>query len=270
MHIKHMHEMIEKLVDCTKAAIENDETCVGQYPIGDVVDMIKDLNEAEYYAHISKAMDEEKEEEKEEEKYMLKRFKEEYGEEDGERRYYDDYRYMRTGRFAPKGRGTYTGRSRRGYSEMMPMYDMMPEMYRDDSEWNRDMDRPMGRMYYSGGGNSSNSNMGNMSGNRSNSNNDGSDGRRNYDGDGRSGGRRNNSGDVRDYREGRSGQRRRGYMETKEIHSDNTPESKQHRMKELDEYMKSLSEDVTEMIGDASAEERALLKQKMQGLVSKL
>ena len=53
-----------------------------------------------------------------------------------DRRYYDNYRYKTSGRFAPKGRGTY----RRNYDE--PMWHMTPEMYRD-------MDRePYGRMYY--------------------------------------------------------------------------------------------------------------------------
>lgn len=43
MHIKRIHEMIESLTECTKEAIESDQTCVGSYPIGEVVDMIKDL-----------------------------------------------------------------------------------------------------------------------------------------------------------------------------------------------------------------------------------
>ena len=62
MHIKRMHEMIEKLVECTENAINSNETCVGAYPISDVVDMIKDLNEAEYHAVIAKAMKESEEE----------------------------------------------------------------------------------------------------------------------------------------------------------------------------------------------------------------
>lgn len=40
MHIKRIHEMIESLTECTKEAIESDQTCVGSYPIGEVVDMI--------------------------------------------------------------------------------------------------------------------------------------------------------------------------------------------------------------------------------------
>lgn len=273
--IANLCERIEKM-------LESDFDCgmdnVHVEMAGKSVDMIKDLCEAGekvaktcYYKQIIAAMDEAKEEDKKEDEYMLKRIKEEYGDdEEGARRYYDDWRYMRSGRYAPKGKGTYTGRgrSRRGYTEMMPMDYMMPDMYGDDAERMRDLDRErFGRMYYSVGGNSSGGSMGNMSGNRSGSSDNYSGGdRRGYDGDGR----RSNFDSGRDYREGRSGQRRRGYMETKEMHSDNSPESKQHRMKELDAYMKELSEDVTEMIGDASAEERALLKQKMQGLVSKL
>lgn len=62
-----------------------------------------------------------------------------------ERRYYDDYRYMRTGKYAPKGKGTYVGR--RGYDE--PMYHMTPDMYREhDAGYYRDLDRGAGKLYY--------------------------------------------------------------------------------------------------------------------------
>ena len=128
-----MHEMIECLTECTESAIKADQTCVGQYPIGDVVDMIKDLSEAEYYAKITKAMDESNLEDTME---MFDR----YG--DGYRRYYDHYRY-KNGKFAPKGSGTY----RRGYDEP-PYYHMTPERYHE-MENMRDMDRDKhGRMYY--------------------------------------------------------------------------------------------------------------------------
>ena len=39
---------------------------------------------------------------------------------------------------------------------------------------------------------------------------------------------------------------------------------------ELEEYMKELSTDVTEMIGDASPEEKSMLKTKMQTLLQKI
>ena len=134
MHIERMHKMIECLTEKALCELEkgteNGDTCV----MGQVVDLIKDLNEAEYKAVIVKAMKKADEEKEEYDKMLLRELKEEYGEDAG-RRYYDHYRYA-SGRFAPKGRGTY----QRGYSE--PYYHMTPEMYRD-------MDRDSrGRMYY--------------------------------------------------------------------------------------------------------------------------
>lgn len=122
---------------CEEASksVESIDTC----ELEKVVDMVKGLAEAEYYARISKAMQEAEEEEEAEEKYMLKSLKEEYGEEDG-RRYYDMWRY-KSCRFAPKGRGT-----RKGYE---PVYNMTPEMYEKyPAEYYRDMDRQDGKMYY--------------------------------------------------------------------------------------------------------------------------
>lgn len=68
----------------------------------------------------------------------------------------------------------------------------------------------------------------------------------------------------------RSETARRGYMETKEMHKDNSPEAKQKKMRELEKYVMELGGDITDMIADASPEERAMLKNKMQTLVSKL
>lgn len=69
----------------------------------------------------------------------------------------------------------------------------------------------------------------------------------------------------RDSREGRSPMSRRSYMESKEMHQD-----KAYQMKELENYMKELSSDITEMIADASPEEKQVLKQKMSTLMSKI
>ena len=64
-----------------------------------------------------------------------------------ERRYYDNYRYKTSGRFAPKGKGSYM--PRRGYDEP-PYYHMNPDMYREHTpEYYRDMDRENGRLYFS-------------------------------------------------------------------------------------------------------------------------
>lgn len=230
MHIKNIHYMIEELSKCAKCEIENGINQVDTKEMGEVVDIIKDLCEAEYYAQISKAMDKAEEDEKEEEKYMLKRFKEEYGENDGERRYYDNYRYMKSGRFAPKGRGSYM--PRRGYEEP-PYYHMSPEMYHEYTpEQLRDMDRADGRMYYT----------------------------ETYRG----------IASQRDIKEGKSGQSRRSYMETKEMHKANTPADKQIKMSELEKYTKELAEDVTEMISDATPEEKQILKTKLQTMAQKI
>lgn len=133
MHIERMHKMIECLTEKALCELEKGTENVDTCEMGKVVDMIKDLNEAEYKAVIVKAMKKAEEEKEEYDKVLLRELKEEYGEDAG-RRFYDHYRYS-DGRFAPKGHGTY-----RGYSE--PNYHMTPEMYRD-------MDRDTySRMYY--------------------------------------------------------------------------------------------------------------------------
>ena len=257
MHIKHIHETIEKLSKyaCDEACKSVEE--IDTKELGEVVDMVKDLSEAEYYSRISKAMEESEKEDEEEAKRIMREMKEQYGEEEGERRFYDNYRYA-NGRFAPKGRGT----RRRGYAE--PLYHMPM-----DYDYDRDLDRMTGnRMYYSGGGSNGGSNGGNMSGgNMNGSGNMGGNSSRGYS-DGYSDGMRD--GSRRDGREGRSGRSRRTYMETKEMNRDNTSESKQRKMKDLEAYMTELSGDITEMINDASAEEKSLLKQKLQVLTQKI
>ena len=76
--------------------------------------------------------------------------------------------------------------------------------------------------------------------------------------------------ESRDYREGRSGKGRKMYMETKAIHNSDNPNDKQAKLRELENYMSDLSGDVTEMIMDASPEEKAMLKTKMQTLIQKI
>ena len=165
----------------------------------------------------------------------------EYGEDYDEYGAYDDGR--RGYRGQPRdSRGRF--RSRRG--RRMGYEEPWDEVFDyNEIERMRDMDRPYGRMYYTDGtsgtsGMTSGSNMGSTGGQYS-------------------------SRMQRDSREGRSGQMRRGYMEAKEEGKD-----KAEKMKELENYMKELSTDVTEMISDASAEEKTMLKQKMQVLMSKI
>lgn len=210
----------------------------------DCVETAKNAIECDYYYRLVERMKKDEEEEKREDAYFLdmlkeeykddyKRMKDEYGEDEGERRFYDNYRYKSSGRFAPRGKGSYM--PRRGYEEP-PYYHMTPEQYREhDAEWYRDMDRKtQQKMYYT-------EPISNTSRNG-----------------------------IRDVREGKAGEMRRGYMETKELHSDNSPESKQMKMRELEKYMKSLAEDITEAVEGASNEEKTMLKTKLQTLVQKI
>ncbi len=70
---------------------------------------------------------------------------------------------------------------------------------------------------------------------------------------------------MRDPRQGRSPMRRRMYMEGKEAHHDTNSQ-----LRELEAYLQELSTDITEMIKDASPEERATLHQKMTTLANKM
>ena len=123
-----------------------------------------------------------------------------------------------------------------------PYYNKMYPDYRD-------MERTGGYMYYPTDGNGGNMSGGSNGGNR---------GGRSYYTE-----MPNIMG--RDPREGRSPMRRRMYMEGKEMHND--PNSQLH---ELEAYLQELSSDITEMIKDASPEERATLHQKMTMLANKI
>lgn len=139
-----------------------------------------------------------------------------------ERRYYDNYRYKTSGRFAPKGKGSYM--PQRGYEEP-PYYHMNPDMYREHTpEYYRDMDRENGRLYFS----------------------------------------------EPITMESRYDKAKRGYEESKITHKENTPEHKKAKMKDLEMYLKELSEDVTQLLADATPEERSMVKNKMQILTQKI
>lgn len=247
MHVKNIHSILEKLAECAKIEAEKGIEQLDTKEMGEVVDMIKDLSEAEYYSRIAVAMAKTEEDEKREEEHILKSLKEEYGEEDGERRFYQGQPRSKTsGRFMSRDDG------RRNYTT--PYYYMPPYMRNEnDQEYYRDMDREMGRMYYSDGrGNMSNSekhgSYGDMAG-----------GRREY------GKTRFNDGTSTRYE-----MAKRNYTETKELHKGNTAEDKQAKMKELEVYMSELGSDISEMISDASNEEKTLLKNKLQVLAQKV
>lgn len=243
----------------------------------DCIETAKNAIECDYYYRLVECMKKDKEEEEREDKYFLdmlkeehkdeyRRMRDEYGEDEGERRFYDNYRYKSSGRFAPKGSGSYMPRrsGRRGYEEM-PYMHMCPEMYDGMTpEEMRDMDLDMNRMYYSGGRPAPRMQRANST----------STGRsadiRGYEDGYRDGEMAGRSMQTRDHREGRSGMSRRTYMETKEMHKGNTAEEKQMKMKDLEAYMKDIAEDISEAIGGASNEERTLIKAKLQTMATKI
>lgn len=192
MHIKNIHCILEELADCAKTQIKKGIESVDTDEMGKVVDMIKDLAEAEYYGKISKAMEEA-----------------EYGE---------DYDYS----------GAYDT-ERRGYRRRNSLGRFVSKKGYEEMEHMRDMDRDgMSRMYSP------------------------------------------SDSQKRDHREGRAGQQRKSYMEAKELHKGNTAEDKQKKMRELEAYVSELTNDVMEMINGATAEEKSILKTKMQTLAQKI
>lgn len=223
MDIKRMHDMIEKLSECAKSEFDKGIESVNTDEMGKVTDMLKDLAEAMYYRTLTNIM-------------------EESGVEDAlgmlDRRFYDDYRYKTTGRYAPKGKGTYVGR--RGYEEPPYMHMMNREDLQDwdsmsERERMRDLDRASrGRMYYT-----ETESM-------------------------------RKDGGMRDSREGKAGMMRKGYMETKEMHKGTTPQDKEANMHSLEEYLKELSEDLTGLLADMTPEERQMAKAKITTLAAKM
>ena len=179
--MKRLKHMKESLMSCLEAQMNRLEE-VDAKEMGEVVDMVKDLEEAMYYHTVTKAME-------------------------GKEKSGDQHHYY--------------------YTEY------------------RDMDRPMGRMYYS---EPSGKNMGAFAGN--------TEGRSYMEWD---------YPMMRDKREGRSYMSRKTYMESKEMHQPKTTQ-----MKELEKYLQELSTDITEMIADASPEEKSFLEKKISALATKI
>ena len=163
--------------------------------MGEVVDMIKDLEEAIYYCTITKAM---------------------------------------------------TEKESHGSKEHYYYYPIEKSRERIMDEWS-----PYERMYYDGQSGSMRGSNG--SGNRSGSSNSSRSYYNEY------------PIELRDYREGRSPKARRMYMESKEMRH-----SKSTKMHDLEQYMKELSSDITEMIEEASPEEKELLTNKLNHLAAKI
>ena len=221
--------MKEALIGCVQGQIYGNMDKVDAKELGEAIDMIKDLAETIYFCTITEAMEKEEKEE---------------GGESKHRMMYYNQRMMP----APM------------YNYPMEYYDpRLREKYMPDS------------MYAQGGGSGS--------GGSSSGGSDGSgDGSRNAQGNGgydsssrgnnaRGGGNRNYPPMemIRDPKEGKSGERRKMYMESRYSGKD-----KSKQMQELEGYMQELTQDLTEMIQDASPEEKQLLQQKISTLATKI
>lgn len=221
--VDRLKRMKETLASCMESQLGNLQS-VDAKELGEVVDMVKDLEEAIYYCSITKAM----EESEKKEKYKHT-----------EHHHYTPMMQMQQPMY-------YRDMDRREYGRMYyPMEDIM--YYRGqprDSEG-----RFMESRYYGGnsGGSSSGGNGGNSGGNS-----------RQYH-------EMEYPMDLRDEREGRSHMSRRMYMESKELHKD-----KATKIKDLEKYMKELSDDIVEMIDGASPEEKQLLEKKVASLATKI
>ena len=233
--MERLKSMKETLVGCAQTQMAN----LGQvdaHELGEVVDMIKDLDEAMYYCSVVKAMEESEEEKR-----------------------YAQYQQ-------PRETSHY-------------YYPMVPPMYYEEDP--REREYRSGRMYYSGG-NSGGSSSGGSSGGSSGSSGGSSGYSSGSGGSGSSGGNNARGGggrgyhegypmmyeypqEIRDYREGRSPMSRRGYMESKEKH-----QAKNVQMQELEKYLNELSQDITEMVSEASPEEKTMLSQKLSTLATKM
>lgn len=196
--LKHVKDTLLCAVESQLGDLEH----VDAKELGEVVDMVKDMEEAMYYCSIVKAMKDRKEEEEEFEHFMMK-----YG----------------------------------------------PYMKSQSSS--RDMDRHQGRMYYEDRG------VERGAWPRV------KDGRidRHMDREEEYEEERKYPMEIRDAREGKSPISRKNYIESKELH-----QGVPAQMKELEKYLQELSQDITEMIADATPEEKTVLQQKLSILASKI
>ena len=195
MSVERLKHIKETLLTCVESQIY-DLSEVDAEELGEVVDMIKDIDEAMYYCSVVKAM-EEREEPKE------------------------------------------------------PVY------YREDP---RDMGGNERIRYYGGNGYNGGGSWSSRGGSSSHSGNDSNS----DDGDSQHS-EREFPYAFTDEREGRSPRSRRMYMEAKE-----TKQDKALQMRELEKYMQELATDITEMVQDASPEERQFLSKKISALATKI
>lgn len=119
----------------------------------------------------------------------------------------------------------------------------------------RDIDRDYGRMYYEEDVNRGQVQYNNGSRNQYSKDNSSSQ---------NSNGNQGNDNSTNQY-DGRSPRSRRMYMESKMQHSDKTVQ-----MKELENYMQELTQDIVEMVEGSSQEEKQYLSKRVAALANKI
>ncbi len=247
--MEHLKMMKERLVDCVEKQISSNLEYTNAQELGEAVDMIKDLSEAIYYCTITEAMDEKSQMETGNH-YPAAHY---YGDA-----YLPEYpMYIdRSPMYASGGQGGgQGGGGSRNYTPMLyasggqggqggggggqgGSRNYTPMMYANDgNQQSRGESRNYTPMMYANGGSSSymyhspEYGMPPM---------------------------------MRPEYEGRSPMARRRYMDGK------NQNDKQSQMKELEQYAQELTNDLTDMIKDASPEEKQLLQQKISLLASKI
>lgn len=124
----------------------------------------------------------------------------------------------------------YNYAGRKAYAEPYRHGKMMP----DDDDWynNRDMDYPK-KMYYTDTNRMNNS--------------------------------QNSSNNTKDIREGMSGEMRKHYMESKEIHGKDSDE-----METLEEFLNTLDSDMTQLYPNMTQSEKTMTRNKLSTMMNKI
>lgn len=251
--VEKLSKIKEQLVCGAEQEITKGLMMVDTKEMGEVIDMIKDLAEAEekcwkacYYKQIVEAMHEEEEREE-----LITKL----GMDDGEneamgyrrgshhgRMGYDHWRYA-SGRFAPAGHGHYSA----GYTMPMHMMDSDEDPWMHMRPWD-------GSMGYDGGSRGGSSNSGGQNGS-SGSNYTGSNG-------GQS--RMGYPVSSRGHRYDAYNQARMGYHESKDA------KSKEHMDSTAKEYLVDTVEGIREVWKDADPAMRKEIKNKFAALMSEM
>lgn len=247
--MKPLGKICEKLMDAVTHELDRGIENVDTKELSEVIDMIKDVYEAKKElaeACFKKYVLEEMEKESEE------------GEEetDGERMYYRGQPRSESGRFMSRGDGRRGNRGRGGRRNYDP--EMMDDMDFDYMDYGSG-----GRMYYGGG--SSGGSMRGYSGGSQGSSQGGQSGGQSSGG---------SQGGMRGYGSmyygGSESSEKSKYDMAKEEYKKSKESKDGSHMKNLEEYMRSLADDMTEIIGGMDSGEKQMAKQKLNMLASKM